>query len=261
MDNAVDALHIAFVAMVLVIALSVAIYMITLARQTSEIVFKTTDDAAYLTYEVAEKTNKGIANQNRIVGFETIIPTLFKYNLERYAVVFLDASIPGYYDPETGIIHKTEPLIMYHTENTTNWPDHATFVNYSISYDDAKQEQVVSKNLQDHLFGSGSNMTGVCTFDLTEEGYRAEPWIQGEEIKKHLKALLFGEIYEHPGGSAYNIDYSNDNNNKLHSLYKEKGAKFIELVGHYKTIEEADTVRGNKTTSKTVIIYVYIGNS
>jgi hypothetical protein len=119
----------------------------------------------------------------------------------------------------------------------------------------------VKKNFKSKtLFGKTSNPFGVCTFDLHEELYRNEFWTQGEEPRKHLKAMLLGDVYKDPTGFGKDIDYGKEYN-ELNALYKAKNAKFIELVGHYTTLEDANTVRGNKTVSKTVIMYVYIGNS
>ena len=88
--------------------------------------------------------------------------------------------------------------------------------------------------------------------------YKKGRWLGStSEIKKHLEAILFGTVYLYPDGSGNSKDYTG---NKLNALYKSNSARFVELIGHYDTLEEADTIRGNKTTSKTVIIYVYIGN-
>ena len=161
MDNAVDALHLAFVSLILVIALSVAIYMITLARQTSEIVFVTMDDTAYLSYKRIEKNNNGITSQNRIVGFETIIPTLFKYSMERYAIVFLDASEAGWYDEDLGIIHRTKPLIMYEEDtNIDNWKDGSTFLLYSIIDNQIDKAVYTKENVLNNDTISGNGLLG-----------------------------------------------------------------------------------------------------
>lgn len=258
MDNAVDALHIAFVAMVLIIALSVAVYMITLARQTSEIVLTSSDDTSYLSYETTQKYS-GISSENRIVGFETVIPTLFKYNFERYAVVFMEGSIDG----DTGLITAV-PEIIYDTDsNIGNWSKNSKFLYYEITNDEFRKElRFVQEddNSGEITYNYG---TGVYTFDITEESYRNECWVgSNNEIKKHLKAILFGEEYVDPQTSGDNLRVINYHNNKLSEWYKDD-AKFVEFVGHFTTNESVleDTPIhkvGNNTTSKTVIVYVHI---
>jgi len=87
MENAVDALKIGFAVFVFTMALSLAIYMFTEAKTTADIVLHSSDITTYMEYEeVAE------GSENRVVGLETIIPTLYKYYKENYTVIFRDSS-------------------------------------------------------------------------------------------------------------------------------------------------------------------------
>ena len=86
MENAVDALKMAFAIFVFIMALSLAIYMFTMARETSDVVLQSSDVTALMEYtEVSD-----MIGEDRIVGLETIIPTLYKYYKENYTVIFLD---------------------------------------------------------------------------------------------------------------------------------------------------------------------------
>lgn len=265
MDNAVDALHLAFVAMVLVIALSVAVYMITMARQTSEIVLRTADDTKYLSYETTEKGGNGIYYEGRIVGFETVIPTLFKYNFENYTIVFLDAT--SFFNPTTKEILKADPISLYDT--TTNdqyWSPDSEFVYYSIEDGVFKKEKRTIPT-DEYSTYTGDYGTGVFAIDLEEERDRGEPWTTGarrnSEIRKHMEALLFGGSYTNPSGNGEIIDY----NGGLIGQFG-RDAKFVELVGHYTkeeiSDEEDDEYQspihrvGNQTVSKTIIVYIHI---
>lgn len=261
MDNAVDALHIAFVALVLIIALSIAVYMITLARQTSEIVLTSSDDTAYLTYEFTQK-HAGISSENRIVGFETVIPTLFKYNFERYAVVFMDGTI----NPETGTISAT-PVKIYETHsNISTWNKLSKFLYYEIVNDSfIRHDRTVriDEGTNEVFYNYGSD---VYTFDILEERYRNECWTNSnDEIKKHLEAILFGTEYTNPSSRADHPEVFDYHDNQLAKWY-EDDAKFVEFIGHFPTTEPTDDEEedtpihniGNNTTSKTVIVYVHI---
>lgn len=86
MENAVDALKMAFAVMVFVMALSLAIYMFSQARETADIVLHSSDVTQYMSYEQVSK-----GSENRIVGLESIIPTLYKYYKENYTVIFRDS--------------------------------------------------------------------------------------------------------------------------------------------------------------------------
>lgn len=85
MENAVEALKMAFAMLVLVLALSVSIMSFSAARQTADFVLQSADPTA--TYEYNAE-----GQENRIVGLETVIPTLYKYSIENYSIVFKQAS-------------------------------------------------------------------------------------------------------------------------------------------------------------------------
>ena len=84
MENAVEALKIAFAVFVFVIALSVSMNAIGQARATSDAVFYMTDKTNF--YERAPENKEGDA---RIVSGETIIPTLYRYYKENFNVIIL----------------------------------------------------------------------------------------------------------------------------------------------------------------------------
>lgn len=105
MENAVDALKIGFAVLVFTMALSLAMYMFTNAIGTADIVLHSSDLLAYMEY--IEPTS---GTENRVVGLETIIPTLYKYYKEDYTIIFRDTS--GNF------------LTLYETQtNVNNWSD------------------------------------------------------------------------------------------------------------------------------------------
>ena len=135
MENAVDALKIAFAVFVLVISLSVAMYMFNEAKATSDVVLQSSDVTEFMEYETGIE---GVTMQNgeRIVGLETIIPTLYKYYKENYTVIFRQ---------ENGT-----PLDLYNTQTNVNlWSE-----GYYNKYYSA------NKDLR------------VCSFDVDEETRR-----------------------------------------------------------------------------------------
>ena len=84
MENAVDALKIAFAVFVFIVALSLSMFMFTLVGQTSDIVLQSSDVTRFMEYiEVSD-----MISDERIVGLETIIPTLYKYYKENYTIIF-----------------------------------------------------------------------------------------------------------------------------------------------------------------------------
>ena len=96
MENSSKALELAFAVMVFVMALTVAMTMFTKAREASEAVLKASDQTQYYSY-----INADSKSEFRIVSFETIVPTLYKYDKERYKVAFKKGS----YNEQTGEIN------------------------------------------------------------------------------------------------------------------------------------------------------------
>lgn len=105
MENAVDAFKIAFAVIVFVIALSLTMYMFTEAKATSDLVLHSSDVSEYIEYQEV-----GSGSESRVVGLETIIPTLYKYYKENYTVIFRNKS--GNFLP----IYQTQT-------NTTRWSE------------------------------------------------------------------------------------------------------------------------------------------
>lgn len=87
MDNAIDALKIAFAVFVFVMALTVSINCLGQAKAVSDEVFYMADETNFYEYTSEEKIPEG-----RIVSGETIIPTLYRYYKENFNVIILDAN-------------------------------------------------------------------------------------------------------------------------------------------------------------------------
>ena len=112
MENAVDALKMAFAVLFFVGALGISMVTFTKARETADILLYSKDSTNY--YEYVEPSK----NKSRVVGVETIIPTLYRYYKENYTVVFYRGT--GY-DESTGKFASIEPMILYYTETDSNY--------------------------------------------------------------------------------------------------------------------------------------------
>ena len=169
MENAVDALKMAFAVIVFVMALSISIYMFSEARETADLVLHSSDVTEFMDYEEAVS-----GDENRIVGLETIVPTLYKYYKENYAVVFRNKN--GKY------------LDIYETQtNPSLWS-----VGYVNKYYDKE-----------------SDKKKVCAFDVDDETKRHEPWTGSNEYyKKNIDAFLSGNKFYYPSGSGQYYQYS-----------------------------------------------------
>lgn len=235
MENAVEALKMAFAVLVLIFALGISIAFFSKARATAEIVLQSVDKTAYYDYtryDMPEDTSG-----NRIVGYETIIPTLYKYDKERYKVVFKQ----GNYDSSTGTLTNVKPLEIYKTESIrANWSK-----NYINDIDGQTTRDSTYNNL------------GICSFDIVEETQRNEPWVgSSEQIKLHLDAIFSGGEYVLPQYAGTKIiSYAGNPLSK-------RTNKFVEQIGEITVTQNTsvgdESIIGNKTTKKRTITYILI---
>ena len=82
MDNAVDALKIAFAVLVFVIALGISMRVFSQAKAVSDEVFYMTDKTNFYEYTAGNERPEG-----RIVSAEAIIPTLYRYYKENFNII------------------------------------------------------------------------------------------------------------------------------------------------------------------------------
>lgn len=104
-DNLSDALKMASAVLIFVIALSICIVTFTQVRETSEAVLYAKDDTNY--YDYIEQNDEDRDYTKRVVGMETIIPTLYRYYKENYIVKFVDRN---------GV----DPIIIYKSQKNNS---------------------------------------------------------------------------------------------------------------------------------------------
>jgi len=230
MENASDAIIMAGAMLIFVIALTVSMTVFSQVRSASDDIIFSTDPANYYEYLDTEGTNV----KNRIVGLETIIPTLYKYYKENYTVVFLDRTgkaLPIY-------TTQTDPRLWSGniTEDLNSIPPLAS------KYPGIAEERTNPKKIE------------ICSFDVDEETKRHEPWTGSTiDYKKNMDAFLKGGKFDYPSGSGDYYQYSN-------FIDKYSNKKFRETIGEY-AMNRKDTfaseldkgIRNNK--NKRVIIY------
>ncbi len=210
MENAVDALKMGFAVLAFVMALSLAFYMFSEARTTADFVLHKSDISRFVEYEGdatnLSDTEKEMQN-HRIVGLETIIPTLYKYYKENYTVIFKNSSNPRDY------------MEVYTTQTDPK------------DWSGKDETDKVNK-----YFGGQS--TKICSFDVDEETKRREPWGENPDaVKKNLDAFLSGGTVKFTG-----MTYTYPGFIEQHTT-----DKFIENIGEYVYNEEtAGTAKKKK---------------
>ena len=89
MENSAEALKLAGFTLLFVAALSIAMMTIMQAKRTSEQIITYSDKT---NYSSTIQENNNYENGNRIVSVYDIIPTLYRYNQEKYIVLFKDTN-------------------------------------------------------------------------------------------------------------------------------------------------------------------------
>lgn len=93
MENAADALKMAGAVLIFVLALSIIIFAFSQARQTSDTILTYRDrETMYVESDYYYTSNQS----ERVVSFETVIPSIFRVYLENYKIVFEGLEKPIY---------------------------------------------------------------------------------------------------------------------------------------------------------------------
>lgn len=255
MENAVKALEMAFAVMVFIMALSVSMFAFNSAKATSDVMLYAQDETNYYDYQGAT----GKAAENRIVGMETIVPTLYKYYKENYTVLFRQ----GNYNEGTGEFSNLEPLCVYNTNSTSKTIKGIQL--WGKNYDNIMQGKYAP------FFTNGYDKelsTYIFSFDLEEETLRHEPWTGSyKKARENLDSFLSGKKYNNPNNGESYIDYSQPPLAAGGFTQKYKNNKFVETIGEYtysgtqasNTEENGSSINSLvKQKKKRVIIFTLI---
>lgn len=226
MENATQALYMAFAVLVFAAALTLTMNMFSQARATSDYILYQEDSSNFIEYQYS------LRDKTRVVGLETIIPTLYKYYKENYTVVF--RRIDGVNSNDfiaSPDFSKSKPLKIYDSNTEeNNW---------------VKDKNDDTKMAYDGTNYGLSDKKDVCSFDLDEETKRNEPWTSSvQHIRENLDAFLNGGIFKSPAnGEAFYIYGNKDGGTKNVNTDAKIGnngfieafqnSSFLEQMGEY----------------------------
>lgn len=292
MENATEALKMSFAVLVLIAALSLAIYSFTMVRQTSAQITDEADVKQYYRQLTLSATGEGSTNalSSRIVGVETIIPTLYRYYKENYTILFYTGQN---YNRENGTFGSIEPMSIYFTETNPTYLVHSTLAIQGVN---------------------GANSREIYGFDIQDEQVRREPWSANQDSSYNfIKAFVNGlnsenyytsrtSTYDNNSrnqnffgrdtnyGPYYQIHFNFYNSNYNTNGFMGKDYEFVERYGEYNyenvlntasgndgnstqqynilsnitdsvdILENGEVVTNNKGTTKRVIQYIYIAS-
>ena len=89
MENVADALKMAFAVLSFVVALSIAMSSFRQVREVSQVLIEANDDTYNYKYVEQNVDSSGNLQTERIVGVETIIPSIYRAFKENYKVIFI----------------------------------------------------------------------------------------------------------------------------------------------------------------------------
>lgn len=267
MENAVDALKMAFAVLVFVIAMWIAFSLLGQANATAREIFFSMDKITYLD---PQRVGGGDAN-NRIVGLETIIPTIYRYSVENCGVTIInnDGKLVARYDTETenvarhitnGLAYKSNQNVALYAEANRIYSSHIDYLVKVLKWkDDDGNEQSLNET-EDSLKKRIQELYSykIISADNSGTGAYGAPW-GAEYVAERIKTDLTGVEYN-IGGYKYNPF---EKNSLLELLdghqYKEY---IIEEGTEYKVLNYEDQFGGNTQnagtakTTKLEIIYV-----
>lgn len=255
MENAVDALKMAFGIIVFVIAIALSVSVIGQARAASDVIFHSNDKTEFYEYATEDTVTNVTKNGDRVVGMETIIPTIHRYAKEQFAVTIFDK--------------EGNPIVRYDlwTEGfMSNWDQIVKNKDKSKSDKDAYEE--VKNRLQtiQNVVNKTIALNRAIDVEVDiQKLYRvssnanrnikvAAPWGgDNQKIQERITKDMLGEPYE-----INNIIYNPNKEKKLKNYENSKFIeKFIEITTDGETITDEEysleTIKGNK---KLEIIYI-----
>ena len=172
MENAVEALKMAFGYMMFVLALTISISSFSQARETIDAIITIKDRETSYTYVKSQ--------EKKIVGVETVIPTMYKAYKEDFRIVFYRS-----YTDETN----NTPFYLYKSFDRYEIPSPSS--GTKINYIDLEQENFGGpEDAIEHL----NVLMGARPTDLNNKYYYQFLDENEDGLYEALKGLQFEEI-------------------------------------------------------------------
>ena len=214
MENLTHAIYMAFAGLVLILAFSVSMYLVNKLNSTAKTVVNKLDDTSY---------------------YETIIPSLYRYYKESFAVKILDV----------------DGKLLQYFDTTTEY-DVMNAKTTELSASNPALDELTRKRY----------LALISLYDVSTEPYYmyGAPW-QGD-INKDAKTRVDMYVKGEKGYIHNNlVDYTGDNRS-LRSLKNQNITKFKEIFSQYAyegdTItdenDELVSVTGSKQISTKIVI-------
>ncbi len=191
MENAAEALKMAFGYLMFVLALTISISSFSQARETIEAVITMKDRETEYTY--VEAQNK------KVVGIETIIPTIYKAYKENFRIIFYKSYVDE---------NNNEPYYLYYSVDKYN-----SNIKTPINYIDLEQEILAdSQEAIEHI----DILLNKRPTDVNNKYYNQFMYQDGlyNELKDKKFEEILGEYYLEDSQAGHETDTIEANKTK-----------------------------------------------
>ncbi len=238
MENAADALKLAFAIFVFLLAFTVLFNTASLARITAETLVVESDETTYYTYipgddSIINREANGVIT--RIVTLDEIIPTIYRYSVESYGVTLIDKNgkIITRFDTDT------ETMCNIFDMPGTTIEEKQKLINEINNYVLGPAETLLSDNKHVEQINNVDDLRALFQRIYAQDTSRAQtaeyecPWIgnvREQWIAQRIDSDLFGKT------TYFDIDKLGINSTNLQAknhipcLGKDKG-----IIGTYET--------------------------
>lgn len=205
MEDAVEALKMAFSVFAFIIALSIVFAMFSQAREVSDIVLAKTDNTYFAQYELPNQSING-----REVGIETILPTLYRYYKEKFSIDIITSNNDKYNEKFDEEIER----LVY--RRGTDWEQYKELYPNGISWL-ASPDIDTQRRVTAYVMGEKLNVNGTVLKKYAENkknlrDYRNSTFIETFEQKNTGEEKYVGEdgsvIYLTQGTTKLYITYT-----------------------------------------------------
>lgn len=222
MENAVDALKMAAAVLTFVMALGISISTLSQAKQTAQVLINYTDREYETQY--VEDTGERV----RIVGKETIVPTIYRAYKENYKILFYDRN--------------GNPITLYTKK------ENGTYVN--VNYIDLEKDVLGDDRQKDNfiialLYGNkAEGLKSSDGSDMTFNDFKQELQQNNSQISLNSEGIYDTILKDSTFIENFGVYYQEDYNENLNPD--------TDISDEY---EETVTPDANKTKKRVISYY------
>ncbi len=222
MENAVDALKMAAAVLTFVMALGISISTLSQAKQTAQVLINYTDREYETQY--VEDTGERV----RIVGKETIVPTIYRAYKENYKILFYDRN--------------GNPITLYTKK------ENGTYVN--VNYIDLEKDVLGDDRQKDNfiialLYGNkAEGLKNSDGSDMTFNDFKQELQQNNSQISLNSEGIYDTILKDSTFIENFGVYYQEDYNENLNPD--------TDISDEY---EETVTPDANKTKKRVISYY------